>query len=159
MQTEYSLWTRNPEIAVLEACRELGTAFVAFSPLGRGFLCGELRDLASLGAHDLRRGMPRFQPDTYPANLKLLDGLSAVANEQHCTLSQLALAWLLAKAPHIIPIPGTRSIAHLQDDLGAVNVTLDATTMQRLDTLINRHNVAGARYDAAAQAGADTEEF
>ncbi|MBT9527686.1 MAG: aldo/keto reductase [Rhizobacter sp.] len=159
LQTEYSLWTRNPEIAVLDACRELGTAFVAFSPLGRGFLCGELRDLSTLGTHDLRRGMPRFQPDNYAANLKLLDGLSAIAREHGCTLPQLALAWLLAKAPHIIPIPGTRSIAHLQDDLGAVNVTLDATTMQRLDALINRHTVTGPRYDAAAQAGVDTEEF
>jgi aryl-alcohol dehydrogenase-like predicted oxidoreductase len=159
LQTEYSLWTRNPEIAVLDACRELGTAFVAFSPLARGFLCGDLRDVSTLGERDIRRGMPRFQPDTYAANLKLLDGVAAIAGELHCTLSQLALAWLLAKGDHIIPIPGTRSMAHLQDDLGAVNVALDATTMQRLDALINRHTVVGPRYDAAAQAGVDTEEF
>lgn len=159
VQTEYSLWTRNPEIAVLDACRDIGAAFVAFSPLARGFLCGELRDVATLGANDIRRSMPRFQQDSYAANLKLLDGLSAIASEQRCTLSQLALGWLLAKAEHIIPIPGTRSIAHLQDDLGAVKVTLDAPTMQRLEALINRHTVVGSRYDAAAQAGVDTEEF
>lgn len=159
VQTEYSLWTRNPEIAVLDACREIGAAFVAFSPLARGFLCGELRDVATLAGNDLRRSMPRFQPDNYAANLKLLDGLDLVANDMRCTPSQLALAWLLAKASHIIPIPGTRSIAHLQDDLGAVNVRLDASTMQRLESLINRHTVLGGRYDAAAQAGVDTEEF
>jgi aryl-alcohol dehydrogenase-like predicted oxidoreductase len=159
VQTEYSLWTRNPEIAVLDACRDIGAAFVAFSPLARGFLCGDLRDVSTLGERDIRRGMPRFQPATYAANLKLLDGMAALASELRCTLSQLALAWLLAKGEHIIPIPGTRSIDHLQDDLGALNVKLDATTLQRLDALINRHTVVGPRYDAAAQAGVDTEEF
>lgn len=159
LQTEYSLWTRNPEIAVLDACREIGAAFVAFSPLARGFLTGTLRDVSTLGANDIRRAMPRFQPDTYAANLKLLDGMAALATELRCTLSQLALAWLLTRAEHIIPIPGTRSIAHLQDDLGAADVKLDANTMQRLEALINPRTVAGARYDAAAQAGVDTEEF
>jgi aryl-alcohol dehydrogenase-like predicted oxidoreductase len=115
--------------------------------------------VATLGANDIRRSMPRFAPDNYAANLKLLDGLKLIAREQGCTTSQLALAWLLHKAEHIIPIPGTRSVVHLQDDLGAVNVKLDAGTMQRLDALINRHTVVGARYDAAAQAGVDTEEF
>lgn len=159
VQTEYSLWTRNPEIAVLDACRDIGAAFVAFSPLARGFLCGDLRDVSTLGAHDIRRGMPRFQPDNYAANLKLLDGLKLIADDMRCTPSQMALAWLLAKAEHIIPIPGTRSIAHLQDDLGAVEVVPDAATMQRLEALINHHTVRGGRYDAAAQAGVDTEEF
>ncbi|MGY4831485.1 aldo/keto reductase [Sphaerotilaceae bacterium SBD11-9] len=159
MQTEYSLWTRNPEIAVLDACREIGAAFVAFSPLARGFLCGELRDVGTLGEKDIRKTMPRFAPDNYAANLKLLDGYQAIAARVGCTPSQLALAWLLHRAPHIIPIPGTRSVAHLQDDLGAVNVKLDAATMQQLDALINRHTVIGNRYDALAQAGVDTEEF
>jgi aryl-alcohol dehydrogenase-like predicted oxidoreductase len=159
VQTEYSLWTRNPEIAVLDACRDIGAAFVAFSPLARGFLCGELRDVGTLGERDIRRSMPRFQPEAYAANLKLLDGMAALAAEQRCTLPQLALAWLLAKAEHIIPIPGTRSIAHLQDDLGAVNLKPDAHTMRRLEALINRHTVIGPRYEPAAQAGVDTEEF
>ena len=159
VQTEYSLWTRNPEIAVLDACRELGAAFVAFSPLARGFLTGTLRDVSTFGERDIRRSMPRFEPVNYAANLKLLDGMADIAASLHCSLSQLALAWLLAKAPHIIPIPGTRSLTHLQDDLGGAEVTLDAATMQRLDALINPRTVVGARYDAAAQAGVDTEEF
>ena len=159
VQTEYSLWTRNPEIAVLDACRELGITFVAFSPLARGFLSGELRDVGTLGANDIRRTMPRFQPDNYAANLNLLDGMAVIANELGCSLSQLALAWLLAKAPHIIPIPGTRSLTHLQDNLGAANLGLDNKVMQQLEALINPRTVVGARYDAAAQAGVDTEEF
>ena len=159
VQTEYSLWTRNPEIAVLDACRELGAAFVAFSPLARGFLTGTLRDVSTFGERDIRRSMPRFEPVNYAANLKLLDGMADIAASLHCSLSQLALAWLLAKAPHIIPIPGTRSLAHLQDDLGGAEVTLDAATMKRLEALINPRTVVGARYDAAAQAGVDTEEF
>ena len=159
VQTEYSLWTRNPEIAVLDACRELGAAFVAFSPLARGFLTGTLRDVSTFGERDIRRSMPRFEPVNYAANLKLLDDLADIAGSLQCSLSQLALAWLLAKAPHIIPIPGTRSLTHLQDDLGGAEVTLDAATMQRLDALINQRTVVGPRYDAAAQAGVDTEEF
>jgi aryl-alcohol dehydrogenase-like predicted oxidoreductase len=107
MQSEYSLWTRNPEIAVLDACRELGVAFVAFSPLARGFLTGDLREPAGLPPKDIRLAMPRFQPAHYPANLKLLDGFGKIARENDCTMAQLALAWLLAKAPHIIPIPAT----------------------------------------------------
>jgi aryl-alcohol dehydrogenase-like predicted oxidoreductase len=159
VQTEYSLWTRNPEIAVLDACREIGAAFVAFSPLARGFLTGTLRDVATLGERDIRHSMPRFQPLAYAANLTLLDGFEAIARRVGCTMSQLALAWLLHKADHIIPIPGTRSIAHLEDDLGAADVQLDVGTMQQLDALINPRTVIGPRYDAAAQAGVDTEEF
>lgn len=159
VQTEYSLWTRNPEIAVLDACRDIGAAFVAFSPLARGFLTGTLRDVSTLGERDIRRSMPRFEPANYAANLKLLDGMASIAAERKCSMSQLALAWLLAKAPHIIPIPGTRSVTHLHDDLGAADITLDAATMQRLEALINPRTVVGPRYDAAAQAGVDTEEF
>ncbi len=159
VQTEYSLWTRNPEIAVLEACREIGAAFVAFSPLARGFLTGALRDVTTLVPGDIRKAMPRFTPEHYAANLKLLDGFVAIAQQCGCTPSQLALAWLLHQAPHIIPIPGTRRIAHLEDDLGAASVSLDAATLQQLDTLINQRTVSGPRYDAAAQAGVDTEEF
>jgi aryl-alcohol dehydrogenase-like predicted oxidoreductase len=159
VQTEYSLWTRNPEIAVLDACREIGAAFVAFSPLARGFLTGTLRDVTALGERDIRKAMPRFSPENYAANLKLLDGYMAIAQRVGCTPSQLALAWLLHQAEHIIPIPGTRSIAHLEDDFGADAVRLEATVMQQLDALINPRTVAGPRYDAMAQAGVDTEEF
>ncbi|MEY8876014.1 MAG: aldo/keto reductase [Leptothrix sp. (in: b-proteobacteria)] len=159
LQTEYSLWTRNPEIAVLEACRELGTTFVAFSPVARGFLPGLLRDVATLDAKDIRRAMPRFYPDNYAANLQLLDRFADLAAELGCTPAQLSLAWLLARAPHIVPIPGTTSVAHLEENLGAATISLDAETMAQLDALINRHTVRGARYNAATQVEIDTEEF
>src|SRR5678815_43959 len=106
VQTEYSLWTRNAEVAVLDTCRELGIAFVAFSPLARGFLTGELRDVSTLPPKDIRLNMPRFQAGHWEKNLALLEPYAAVAREQGCSMGQLALAWLLATAPHVVPIPG-----------------------------------------------------
>ena len=159
VQTEYSLWTRNPEIAVLQACQELGTAFVAFSPVARGFLCGTPIDVAALGAKDIRRAMPRFMPENFAANQKLLPAYHAIAQDAGCSPSQLALAWLLHKAPHIIPIPGTTSVAHLLDDLGAVHVTLSRQTIDQLDSLINQHSVQGARYNTQSASEVDTENF
>jgi aryl-alcohol dehydrogenase-like predicted oxidoreductase len=159
LQTEYSLWTRNPEIAALDACRELGTAFVAFSPLARGYLGATLRDVTTLDAKDLRRTMPRFEPANYAANLRLLEGYTTIAAEVGCTPAQLALAWLLTRGEHVVPIPGTTQRAHLEDNLGADRVSLSDDVLARLDALINRHSVVGGRYDAAAQAGVDTEEF
>ncbi len=158
VQTEYSLWTRNPEIAVLQACRELGVAFVAFSPVARGFLCGPL-DIASLDAKDIRRSMPRFAPENYAANLKLLPAYNALAQEAGCSPSQLALAWLLHKGNDIIPIPGTTSVDHLLDDLRAVDVQLDAGLISRLEALINQNTVVGDRYNAQANSEVDTEVF
>ena len=159
LQTEYSLWTRNPEIAVLQACEELGVAFVAFSPVGRGFLCGELQDVSMLDAKDIRRSMPRFSPDNYAANLPLLDDYKALAAEVGCTAAQLAIAWLLHKAPHTIPIPGTTSVAHLHDDLAAADVALTAQQIKRLDGLMHSGNVAGSRYNAQGNSEVDTESF
>jgi aryl-alcohol dehydrogenase-like predicted oxidoreductase len=159
VQTEYSLWTRNPEIAVLDACREIGAAFVAFSPLARGYLGGELRDVATLDAKDLRRSMPRFEASNYANNLRQLAGFEALAAERGSTPAQLALAWVLARGEHVLAIPGTTKIAHLRDNVGAAQIELDAATVARLDALINRHTIVGSRYDAAAQAGVDTEEF
>ena len=159
VQTEYSLWTRNPEIAVLDACRELGAAFVAFSPVARGFLCDALHDVDSLDAKDIRRAMPRFSPDHYAANLKLLPGFKALALEAGCTPAQLALAWLLHKAPHIIPIPGTTSEAHLREDLLAVAVQLGADLVVRLESLINQRTVMGTRYSIQSAGEVDTEDF
>ena len=159
VQTEYSLWTRNPEIAVLETCKELGTAFVAFSPVARGFLCGAPIDVAALDAKDIRRSMPRFAPDNYAVNLKLLPAYNAIAEQAGCSPSQLALSWLLHKAPHIIPIPGTTSVDHLLDDLGAAKLVLPDEVMIQLDELINQHTVQGARYNAQAASEVDTETF
>jgi aryl-alcohol dehydrogenase-like predicted oxidoreductase len=159
VQTEYSLWTRNPEIAVLQACRELGAAFVAFSPVARGFLCGAPLDIASFEPKDIRRGMPRFTPENFAANLKLLPAYHALAQEAGCSPSQLALAWLLHQGEHIIPIPGTTSVDHLSDDLAAVDVKLDASLLARLDALINQKTVAGNRYSAQSNSEVDTEVF
>ncbi|RYF63898.1 MAG: aldo/keto reductase [Comamonadaceae bacterium] len=159
VQTEYSLWTRNPEIAVLDACREIGAAFVAFSPLARGYLTGTLDDVGTLDAKDIRRPMPRFAPDNYAGNLKLLTPYLALARDIGCTPAQLALAWLLHKAPHIVPIPGTTQLEHLHDDLGAAGVSLSPVQMAQLEALIGEHNVVGARYAPQATGEVDTENF
>ena len=158
VQTEYSLWTRNPEIAVLQACEQLGTTFVAFSPVARGFLCGPL-DMASLDAKDIRKGMPRFTPENYAANFKLFAPYQHLAHEAGCSPAQLALAWLLHKAPHIIPIPGTTSVPHLLDNLGASDVRLSDSLIKQLDALINEKTVHGNRYSAQSNAEVDTEFF
>jgi aryl-alcohol dehydrogenase-like predicted oxidoreductase len=159
VQTEYSLWTRNPEIAVLQACKDIGAAFVAFSPVGRGFLCGAPIDVNALDAKDIRRAMPRFAPAANAANQQLLAPYTALAEQAGCTPSQLALAWLLHKSPHIIPIPGTTSVAHLQDDLGADAIALRPETLSAVEALINQHTVAGDRYNAQANSEVDTEVF
>jgi aryl-alcohol dehydrogenase-like predicted oxidoreductase len=159
VQSEYSLWTREPEIAVLAACQQLGAAFVAFSPVGRAFLTGALLDVASLEAKDIRRSMPRFEAATYAANLALLPAYEALAREAGCTPAQLALAWLLTRGDHVIPIPGTASLAHLREDLGAESVSLDPSLRVRLDALINQRTVKGARYSAQSQSEVDTERF
>ncbi|WP_341645539.1 aldo/keto reductase [Thauera sp. SDU_THAU2] len=162
VQTEYSLWTRNAEIAVLEACRELGAAFVAFSPVARGFLAGALTDPAQVAAFetkDIRRAMPRFQDAHFAANLRLLDDYSAIARETGHTPAQLALAWLLSRGEHVLPIPGTTSIAHLEENLKAADVVLAPGVLERLDALINTRSVSGPRYPAATQSEIDTEEF
>jgi aryl-alcohol dehydrogenase-like predicted oxidoreductase len=158
VQTEYSLWTRNPEIAVLKACEALGTAFVAFSPVARGFLCGPL-DIQALDAKDIRKSMPRFTAENYAANFKLFAPYLQLANEAGCSPAQLALAWLLHKAPHIIPIPGTTSVPHLQDDLGAAGVQLSTALIAKLDALINQATVQGNRYNAQANSEVDTEQY
>jgi hypothetical protein len=159
VQSEFSLCTRNPEIAVLDACREIGAALVAFSPLGRGFLTGTLTDVTRLEAKDVRRGMPRFEPANHGANLKLLERYASLAQRAACSPAQLALAWLLARGPHILPIPGTTRIAHLEENLQASAVRLPAELHAELALLINRHTIAGERYNAATQAEIDTENF
>lgn len=157
VQTEYSLWTRNPEIAVLQACDELGVTFVAFSPVARGFLCGLPIDLEGLDPKDIRRGMPRFTPENYAANEKLLPAYHAMAQSVGCTPAQLALAWLLHKHPGVIPIPGTANIAHLEENMGALNVELPESVMDSLEALINPRTVTGARYNPQNSLEVDTE--
>jgi len=159
VQTEYSLWTRNPEIAVLQACRELGATFVAFSPVARGFLCDAVHDVAAFDAKDIRRAMPRFEPANYAGNLKLLPGYKALARDAGCTPAQLAIAWLLQQGDDILPIPGTTSVDHLREDLAAADIRLDAGLLARVGAHINQQTVHGNRYSAQARSEVDTEEF
>ncbi|MDH4108408.1 MAG: aldo/keto reductase [Gammaproteobacteria bacterium] len=159
VQSEYSLWSRNVEIAVLDACREVGAAFVAFAPLARAFLTSVDLDPATFGEGDLRRGWPRFQPPHFAANCELLPRFRVIARSAGATPAQAALAWVLQQAPHIHVIPGTTSPAHLEEDFGALDLELSATTVQALDELINEETVSGPRYAAATQAEIDTEEF
>ena len=159
MQTEYSLWSRNAEISVLDSCRELGTTFVAFSPVARGFLAGGVPDVGLFEEKDIRRGMPRFYPENYPKNLALLSQIELLAQKENCTLAQLSLAWLLAKDDNIIPIPGTTNIAHLTENFKAKDITLSAATMQSLEQILNQNTVVGPRYNAGTQTEIDTEEF
>lgn len=160
LQTEYSLWTRNPEIAVLDACTELGVTFVAFSPLARGFLSLGIESPESLVESDIRRSMPRFYPENFEKNRKLLSEYVQIAREQNCTPAQLALAWIRAKDPSIVSIPGSRFTDHMRENLEAAEVNLSSDAFDRLDQLINQKTVSGSRYtQAQQQAEIDTEEF
>ena len=159
VQSEYSLWSRNPEIAVLEECRRLGAALVAFSPLGRGFLSGRLHRAADLVEGDIRRTMPRFQSPNFEENLRLLDPLAAIAAEAGCTRAQLALAWVLARYPQVLAIPGTTSERHVVENCGADAIRVSTATLARLDELLPPGKASGARYPPATQVENDTEEF
>lgn len=158
LQTEYSPWTRNPEIAVLDACRELGVTFVAFSPVGRGFLAGGVTDLAQLEEGDFRKGMPRFQGDAFEANLKMFAGFAGLADEAGCTPAQLCLAWLLAKDHAQVPIPGTTNPDHMAENAKAAEIKLSREVMAKVEALVNPQTVTGPRYAPAMQASVDTED-
>ena len=159
MQTEYSLWTRQAEIAVIEACRELGTTFVAFSPVGRGALANGVGDIGDLGEGDLRPAMPRFQGANWAHNRDLLHRFNALAAAAGATPAQLSLAWVLAQGDHIVAIPGTKNIAHLEENIARWNWQIPAELAAEVDALINHRTVAGHRYSAMMQATIDTEDF
>jgi hypothetical protein len=159
LQTEYSLWTRNPEIAVLKACQELGVAFVSFSPLARKFLCNDLHDIGSLSANDWRHTSPRFHAEHYPRNLQLLQDHVQIAQALGCTPAQLAIAWVLHQAPHIVTIPGTSRVVHLKENMAASRILLSADVLAQLNQAINQDKVSGNRYNAQASSEVDTENF
>jgi aryl-alcohol dehydrogenase-like predicted oxidoreductase len=146
VQSEYSLWTRDPEGGVLEACSRLGVGFVPFSPLGRGFLTGALKSPDDFAADDYRRTNPRFQGENFRRNLALVDKVKELAAGKGCTPAQLALAWVLAQGAHVVPIPGTRRARNLDENLGALEVTLSAADLAALDAVFPLSAVAGARY-------------
>ena len=161
LQSEYSLWSRTPERQILAACKELNIAFVPFSPLGRAFFTGKAQDVNGLPENDIRATIarPRFEPENFAANVKLLEPYAAIADEQSCTMAQLALAWSLAKGDETyVPIPGTKHIEYMKENAGAGDIRLDAGVVDALDQLIDEKTVAGARYTAALMASTDSEK-
>ncbi|AIT06364.1 aldo/keto reductase [Sphingomonas taxi] len=152
LQTEYSLWTRDPEEAILPTVRELGIGFVPYSPLGRGFLTGQFRRPEDIPADDYRRDNPRFQGDAFASNLALVTEIETMAQEKGCTAAQLALAWVLAQGDDIVPIPGTKRRRYLEDNIGALDVTLTDDDRARIDRILPPGAATGTRYAAPQMA-------
>ncbi len=152
LQSEYSLWTRDPEKDVLSVCRELGIGFVPYSPLGRGFLTGQIKKREHLPEHDYRHTSPRFQGENFQRNVDLVKRVEEIAHEKKCTPAQLALAWVLAQRDDIVPIPGTKRRKYLQENIGALDVTLTSDDLARIDEFAPHEAVAGARYPDWAMA-------
>ncbi|MBC7670885.1 MAG: aldo/keto reductase [Polaromonas sp.] len=150
VQCEFSLWSRDPEDDILPLCRELGVGLVPYSPLGRGFLTGQITSAEDLDANDFRRHSPRFQGDNLGRNLALVEAVRMLAAAKGCTPAQLALAWVLAQGDDIVPIPGTKRVKYLEDNIGALDVRLDAADLASLDAAFPRDAAAGARYHADA---------
>jgi aryl-alcohol dehydrogenase-like predicted oxidoreductase len=152
LQTEYSLWSRDPEDEIIPACRELGIGFVAYSPLGRGFLSGQIRRLEDLAPDDWRRHNPRFQGENFAKNVALVVRIEQLARAKGCTPSQLALAWVLAQGDDIVPIPGTKRVRYLEENAAAIAVHLTAAELAEIDAASPRNVAAGDRYPAAGMA-------
>lgn len=159
VQTEYSLWTRNVELGVLETCKRLDIPFVAFSPVGRGALGGVIKDPTTLDECDLRHKMPRFNAENWPHNLALIEQFSALAKGAGITPAQLALRWVLEQGDNVHVIPGTTNLTHLEDNFNAANVAIDANVLTKANALINHASIKGHRYHEAIRKTIDTEEF
>lgn len=159
VQNEYSLWSRNPELGMLEATRASGVTLVAFSPVARGFLADSVGDPMDLESTDIRRAMPRFQPENWPSNAALLPAWRALAAEAGCTPAQLALAWLLSRGEHVVVIPGTTRIDHLRENEAAATLQIDPELLSRAGEVIDTPTVAGPRYGAQNSLEVDAETF
>ena len=149
LQSEYSLWTRDPEEEVLGVCRELGIGFVPYSPLGRGFLTGQIKSFEDLAEDDYRRTAPRFQGENFQRNLDLVNQVKEIAREKHCTPAQLALAWVLAQGEDVVPIPGTKRRKYLRENVDALEVLLNADDLERINEVAPKDVAAGSRYPEA----------
>ncbi len=148
LQTEYSLWSRDPEDEILPAARELNIGFVPYSPLGRGFLSGRIKSIDDLAPDDYRRNSPRFQGDNFQKNLSLVQQVEEIAREKHCTAAQLALAWVLAQGNDLVPIPGTKHINLLEENVGALRIELAAAELERINSILPPGAAFGTRYAA-----------
>jgi len=158
VQSEYSLWTRDPEEKVLAACEELGVAFVPFSPLGRAFLCGTIASREDLEKGDMRRGMPRFQGENLERNLAMIADFRALAEANGCTMAQLALAWVLGQGDNLIPIPGTKHVSYVEENAAAADIDVSAEDLVRAGEIINANTVSGPRYAEAQMISLDPED-
>jgi aryl-alcohol dehydrogenase-like predicted oxidoreductase len=152
VQSEYSLWSRDPEDGALAACRELGVGFVPYSPLGRGFLTGQIKRFEDLEPDDYRRASPRFQGENFQKNLDLVERIGEIAKSKGCTPAQLALAWVLAQGEDLVPIPGTKRRKYLEENVGALDVVLTAEDLRRIDEIAPKGAAAGTRYPEAMMA-------
>ncbi|RZJ04237.1 MAG: aldo/keto reductase [Brevundimonas sp.] len=151
LQTEYSLWSREPEAELLATCEELGIGFVPYSPLGRGFLSGEIKSIDDLAADDFRRSNPRFMGENFQKNLDLVEAVAGIARDKGVTAAQLALAWVLAQGEHLVPIPGTRRIRTLEENIAATEIDLTAEDRSRIEAVFSKDAAAGHRYAEAAR--------
>lgn len=158
VQSEYSLWTRDPETRVLETCAELGVGFVPFSPLGRAFLSGQIADMSDLEENDMRRSMPRFQGENFRKNLALLRELSTLAADNRCTMAQLSLAWLLAQGETLVPIPGTKHVRYVEENAAAAELEITEGDLKRAGEIISAETISGDRYAKTQMISLDPEE-
>ena len=146
LQTEYSIWTRDPEDEILGVCRELGVGFVAYSPLGRGFLTGQIKTFEDFEEDDYRRTSPRFQGDNFKKNLELVKRIEKLSKQKGCTAAQLALAWVLAQGDDVVPIPGTKHRQYLEENMGAVAISLSKADLQQIEEIAPKGSAQGPRY-------------
>jgi len=149
IQSEYSLWTRDPEDGILQTCKELGIGFVAYSPLGRGFLTGQIKKFEDLEANDYRRFSPRFQGENFEKNLQLVKKIESLAKQKNCSPAQLALAWVMAQGDFIFPIPGTKHINYLEENIGALNIKLSPEELDEINEIAPKNIASGKRYPEA----------
>jgi aryl-alcohol dehydrogenase-like predicted oxidoreductase len=158
VQSEYSLWTRNPEYKILDCCRELGTGFVPFSPLGRGFLSGVITDMTKLEPDDMRQSMPRFMGENFTDNLAMVRGLQDVARANQCSIAQLALAWVMAQDQNFVPIPGTRHVRYVEENAAAADLRLSQEDLRRIGEIVDHRRVKGERYAPSQMISLDPDQ-
>lgn len=158
VQSEYSLWTRDPEYKVFDCCQELGIGFVPFSPLGRAFLAGVIRDMSTLEPDDMRQSMPRFQGDNLQHNLTLLDELESIARVNHCTMAQLALSWVLSQNPNFVPIPGTKHVRYVEENAAATELRIEPSHLKRAGEIFTESEVRGDRYAESHMISLDPDQ-